>query len=75
MDHIGRLGYALLAVEAVVGAGAWIPGIADAAVALSLAIPAAYLAAVVIALIGRRRCGRRSTTSGRIPYSGQRFQA
>ena len=39
MDHIGRLGYALLAVEAVVGAGTWIPGIADAAVVLSLAIP------------------------------------
>lgn len=75
MDHIGRLGYALLAMEAVVGAGTWIPGIADAAVALSLAIPAAYLAAVVIALIGRRWCARRSTTSGRIPCSGQRFQA
>lgn len=53
MDHIGRLGYALLAVEAVVGAGTWIPGIADAAVALSLAIPAAYLAVVAAALIGR----------------------
>lgn len=75
MDHIGRLGYALLAVEAVVGAGTWIPGIADVAVALSLIIPAAYLAVVVATLIGCRWCVRRSTTSGRIPYSGQRFQA
>lgn len=74
MDHIGRLGYALLAVEAVVGAGTWIPGIADAAVALSLAIPAAYLA-VVAALIGRRRYGRRATPPGRTPCSGRRSQA
>ena len=41
MDHIGRLGFALLAVEAVVAAGTWISGIAAAAVALTLAIPAA----------------------------------
>ena len=74
MDHIGRLGYALLAVEAVVGAGTWIPGIADAAVALSLAIPAAYLA-VVAALIGRRWYGRRATPPGRTPGSGRRSQA
>lgn len=74
MDHIGRLGYALLAVEAVVGAGTWIPGIADAAVALSLAIPAAYLA-VVAALIGRRWYGHRATPPGQTPGSGRRFQA
>lgn len=74
MDRIGRLGYALLAVEAVVGAGTWIPGIADAAVALSLAIPAAYLA-VVAALIGRRWYGRRATPPGRTPGSGRRFRA
>ncbi len=74
MDRIGRLGYALLAVEAVVGAGTWIPGIADAAVALSLAIPAAYLA-VVAALIGRRWYGRRATPPGRTPGSGRRSQA
>lgn len=74
MDRIGRLGYALLAVEAVVGAGTWIPGIADVAVALSLAIPAAYLA-VVAALIGRRWYGRRATPSGRTPGSGRRPRA
>lgn len=74
MDRIGRLGYALLAVEAVVGAGTWIPGIADAAVALSLAIPAAYLA-VVAALIGRRWYGRRATPPGRTPGSGRRPRA
>lgn len=74
MDHIGRLGYALLAVEAVVGAGTWIPGIADAAVVLSLAIPAAYLA-VVAALIGRRWYGRRATPPGRTPGSGRRPRA
>lgn len=75
MDHIGRLGYALLAVEAVVGAGTWIPGIADAAVVLSLAIPAAYLAAVAAALIGRRWYGRRATPPGRTPCSGRRPRA
>lgn len=75
MDHIGRLGYALLAVEAVVGAGTWIPGIADAAVALSLAIPAAYLAVVAAALIGRRWYGRRATPPGRTPCSGRRRRA
>lgn len=75
MDHIGRLGYALLAVEAVVGAGTWIPGIADAAVALSLAIPAAYLAVVAAALIGRRWYGRRATPPGRTSGSGRRSQA
>lgn len=74
MDRIGRLGYALLAVEAVVGAGTWIPGIADVAVALSLAIPAAYLA-VVAALIGRRWYGRRATPPGRTPGSGRRPRA
>lgn len=74
MDRVGRLGYALLAVEAVVGAGTWIPGIADAAVALSLAIPAAYLA-VVAALIGRRWYGRRATPPDRTPGSGRRSQA
>lgn len=71
MDRVGRLGYALLAVEAVVGAGTWIPGIADAAVVLSIAIPAAYLA-VAAALIGRRWYGRRATPPGRTPGSGRR---
>ena len=75
MDRVGRLGYALLAVEAVVGAGTWIPGIADAAVALSLAIPAAYLAVVAAALIGRRWYGRRATPSGRTPCNGRRPRA
>ena len=61
--------------KGAVPAGTLVRRGADAAVVLSLAIPAAYLAVVAAALIGCRWYGRRATPPGRTPCSGRRPRA